>query len=250
MYTLYTRAGSGGFAAEAALSMAGVPFTTVEVKRGPPDDAFRGISPLGQVPVLTLPDGSSITESAAICILDRRAVSRGGAIAGAGLARPCAVPALDAVHVVGALSGAAALLLRRALHRLRPTAWPRSSAYALAESDRAFGILDAALEDRDWLVGDRHSIADVYLLMLGCWHPVNDRPREEWTNLVRHAAALKQLPALAALNASSSHVVKLSVKPDGRAVVVRPRGDDQWKRTRAVRVSPPRRAQAGPGPRM
>ena len=53
MYTLYTRAGSGGFAVEAALAMAGVPFTKVDVKRGPPDDAFRAISPLGQVPVLT-----------------------------------------------------------------------------------------------------------------------------------------------------------------------------------------------------
>ena len=57
MYTLYTRAGSGGFVAEAALSMAGAPFKTVEVERGSTDAAFRGISPLGQVPVLTLPDG-------------------------------------------------------------------------------------------------------------------------------------------------------------------------------------------------
>ena len=69
MYTLYTRAGSGGFVAEAALSMSGAPFKTVEVERGSTDPAFRGISPLNQVPVLTLPDGRSITESAAICIL-------------------------------------------------------------------------------------------------------------------------------------------------------------------------------------
>ena len=83
-----------------------------------------------------------------------------------------------------------------------PTGIEEVKQSALAECDRAFLILEETLGDRDWLVGDRQSIADVYLLMLGCWHPVDDRPRDEWENLVRHAAALKQLPTLATLNAS------------------------------------------------
>jgi glutathione S-transferase len=96
--------------------------------------------------------------------------------------------------------------LLRSYYAERYTASPAGVAevkqFALAESDRAFAILDAALAGRDWLVGDRCSIADIYLLMLGCWHPVDDRPRDEWTNLVRHAAALKQLPEMTALNAA------------------------------------------------
>jgi glutathione S-transferase len=201
MYTLHTRAGSGGFAAEAALSMAGVPFTKVDVKRGPPDDAFRRISPLGQVPVLTLPDGSSITESAAICIFVADLHPQ---------ARLAPVPTSpDRPHFLRWMLFMSSVLypaLIRGFYATRYTASPDGVAevkqFALTESDRAFAILDAALAGRDWLVGDRCSIADVYLLMLGCWHPVGDRPRDEWTNLVRHAAAIKQLPDMTALNAA------------------------------------------------
>jgi hypothetical protein len=49
------------------------------------------------------------------------------------------------------------------------------------------------------LAGER-SIADVYLLMLAHWHPVADRPRDEWKNIVRVCEALKREPALAELN--------------------------------------------------
>ena len=70
MYKLYTRPGSGGFVVEAALALANAPFEQVDVpKTDRPDPTFLDISPLNQVPVLTLPDGSSMTESAAICIL-------------------------------------------------------------------------------------------------------------------------------------------------------------------------------------
>ena len=70
MYKLYTRPGSGGFVVEAALALANAPFEQIDVpKTDRPDPAFLGISPLNQVPVLTLPDGRSITESAAICVL-------------------------------------------------------------------------------------------------------------------------------------------------------------------------------------
>ena len=199
MYTLYTRAGSGGFVAEAALSMAGVPFTQVDVKRGPPDNAFRKISPLGQVPALTLPDGSSITESAAICILIAEQCPE------ADLAPAPDTP--DRAQFLRWMLFMSSVLYPALLryfyverHASTPSAMDEVKRSALAECDRAFLILDAALENRAWLIGERQSIADVYLLMLGCWHPVDDRLREEWTNLVRHAEALKQLPEMAALN--------------------------------------------------
>ena len=137
MYTLYTRAGSGGFAAEAALSMAGVPFTKVDVKRGPPDEAFRRISPLGQVPVLTLPDGSSITESAAICILIAELYPE------AALSPAPGSP--DRAHFLRWMLFMSSVLypaLLRFFYAERYSASPDGVAevkrYALAESDRAF----------------------------------------------------------------------------------------------------------------
>ena len=154
MYKLYTRAGSGGFAAEAALSMAGVPFTKVEVKRGPPDEAFLGISPLGQVPVLTLPDGSSVTESAAICILIAELYPE--AVLSPAPGSPGRAHFLRWMLFMSSVLYPALL---RFFYAERYSASADGVAevkrYALAESDRAFVILDAALEDRDWLVGDR-----------------------------------------------------------------------------------------------
>jgi glutathione S-transferase len=201
MYTLYTRAGSGGFVAEAALSISGAPFRTVEVERGSTDTVFRSISPLNQVPVLTLPDGRSITESAAICILIADLYPAAGLSPQANSSdRP------EFLRWMLFMSSVLYPVLLRVFYAHRYSATPAGveevKAVALAETDRAFEIVDRALQDRDWLAGDSFSIADVYLLMLGCWHPVNDRPREEWTNLVRHAETVKQLPAIAGLNAN------------------------------------------------
>jgi len=71
MYTLYGTQGSGSAAIEAALELAGLPFTGVRASSWETDSAqsaLRAVNPLGQVPTLQLPDGSVLTESAAILI--------------------------------------------------------------------------------------------------------------------------------------------------------------------------------------
>jgi GST-like protein len=71
MYTLYGAQGSGAAAIEAALTLLGVPFRLVDAaswEEGPGRDELFRVNPLGQVPTLTLPDGTVLTESAAILI--------------------------------------------------------------------------------------------------------------------------------------------------------------------------------------
>jgi len=71
MYTLYGYKGSGSAAVEAALGMADAPFTIVEAASWAPDSAIEALkahNPLGQIPTLVLPDGTVMTESAAILI--------------------------------------------------------------------------------------------------------------------------------------------------------------------------------------
>jgi GST-like protein len=71
MYTLYCSQGSGAAAVEAALVLAGIPFRTVEAaswEPGPGLDELTRVNPLAQIPTLVLPDGSVMTESAAILI--------------------------------------------------------------------------------------------------------------------------------------------------------------------------------------
>ena len=69
--TLYGSRGSGSAAIEAALEICGLPYRSVRASTWEPDSAqadLRDVNPLGQIPTLVLPDGSVMTESAAILI--------------------------------------------------------------------------------------------------------------------------------------------------------------------------------------
>jgi GST-like protein len=71
MYTLYGKKGSGSASTQAALEIIGAPCRIVETASWKPNDAFAELlklNPLGQIPTLVLPDGSVLSESAAILI--------------------------------------------------------------------------------------------------------------------------------------------------------------------------------------
>jgi GST-like protein len=71
MYTLYGKQGSGSATTQIALEMLGAPYRVVETASWEPNDAFQEllqVNPLGQIPTLVLPDGSVLSESAAILI--------------------------------------------------------------------------------------------------------------------------------------------------------------------------------------
>ena len=71
MYTLYGKNGSGSAAIESALAIIGAPSRLVETASWEQNDAYAEllkVNPLGQIPTLVLPDGSVLSESAAILI--------------------------------------------------------------------------------------------------------------------------------------------------------------------------------------
>ena len=200
MYKLYTRPGSGGFVVEAALALAGAPFDQIDVpKKDPPDPAFLDISPLNQVPVLTLPDGSSITESAAICILLAERHTE------AGLAPAAGSPArADFLRRMAFMSSALYPAILRFYYAHRYTADAEGvkavKQAAVAEMDRGFAILDKALAGRDWLVGERLSVADIYLIMLVAWHPDVEKAHVAWPDMERLWARLRDHELMQKLN--------------------------------------------------
>lgn len=201
MYTLYTRPGSGGFVVEAAFLLAGQPFECVDVvKSEKPDPAFLKISPLGQVPALTLPEGASMTESAAICILLAERFPQ------AALAPAADAPArADFLRWMVLMTSVVypAVLRFYYAHRYTTDADGRTAVKqaAVAEMDRGLAVLDDALAGREWLAGDRFSLADVYLLMLFSWHPETERARAAWRNVERVCAELRDHPVMRGLNA-------------------------------------------------
>ncbi len=71
MYTLFGTQGSGSAAVEVALESAEAPYRVVRASSWEPDSALGTLkqsNPLVQIPTLQLPDGSVLTESAAILI--------------------------------------------------------------------------------------------------------------------------------------------------------------------------------------
>jgi GST-like protein len=71
MYTLYGKKGSGSATTQVALEIIGAPYRIVETASWEPNAAFAELlkaNPLGQIPTLVLPDGSVLSESAAILI--------------------------------------------------------------------------------------------------------------------------------------------------------------------------------------
>lgn len=71
MYTLYGKKGSGSATIQTALDIVGAPYRIVETASWAPNEAFADllqVNPLGQIPTLLLPDGSALSESAAILV--------------------------------------------------------------------------------------------------------------------------------------------------------------------------------------
>ncbi len=200
MYKLYTRPGSGGFVVEAALELAGAPFERVNViKTARPDPNFLDISPLGQVPVLTLPDGQTMTESAAMCILlaERHVDAALAPVAGSH-ARA------DFLRWMAFLSSVMYPAVLRYYYAPRYTIAADGADVvkeaAIAEFERGLSIMDEWLEGRGWLAGDGFSTADIYLLMLAHWHPEWSEVQGAWPNIERVCAALRQHPVILKLN--------------------------------------------------
>ncbi len=66
-YRLYWTPTSGSFVVELMLREAGAPHETIQVEDRRAED-FLAVNPLGKVPVLELPDGTVMTESAAMVL--------------------------------------------------------------------------------------------------------------------------------------------------------------------------------------
>jgi glutathione S-transferase len=172
-YTLYSHDGSGGFAVEAALAKAGAAYKVVVVdtakgEQNRPD--FVAINPMRQVPVLTLPDGTQMTESAAIV------VHLAAAFPDKGLAPKPATPAH--ARFLRWMFFMAANLYEgdlRYFYAERYTTDPAGAAgvksAGAAHMKKSFAVVEEALSQDPFLCGPTLTMADVYLAMLTAWSP-------------------------------------------------------------------------------
>ncbi len=170
-YTLYSSLGSGGFAVEAALAKASAPYTYIEIdtaNQAHKQPKFLKINPMGQVPAMMLPDGTLMTESAAMVIhlahLFPKAslAPKPGTSAHAKVLRWMLFMACN-------LYEADLRYYYPARYTTDPAGADAVKAAGAAYMDKSFPIIEAGLDP--YLAGKDLGIADVYLAMLTTWAP-------------------------------------------------------------------------------
>lgn len=171
MYRLYGSSGSGSASVEAALAEVGVEYEIVPTSTAEGrhlTEEYRAINPRQQVPALQLPDGSLMTEGAAMML------HLADAFPGSKLA-PAPGSSTRAQHDRWLLFMAVNIYegsLREAYaHRYTddPNGGERVMSNANAYVKRHFDILEAAIGNGPYLAGAQMTMADIYLWMLAHW---------------------------------------------------------------------------------
>ena len=202
MYQLYWSPETGAFAPQALLEEAGIAYEIVEIdytaKRFR-EPAYLAKNPMGQIPALGLPDGSIMTESAAMMLYLT------GAHPEAGLAPAVGTPAraqFDRWMVFMAVNLYEADL--RVYYPDRYTADPAGidgvKAAGLAHMDKALDVLEAhGLGEGPYFLGQAFSALDPYLAMLIYWHPDPKGALAQRPKIARLCATTIARPAIARL---------------------------------------------------
>ncbi|MEO8296243.1 MAG: glutathione S-transferase family protein [Burkholderiales bacterium] len=192
MITLYFRPGTCALASYLALEEAGAAHEVVDMSAQL--SLLQQINPRGKVPVLDI-DGWLLRENVAIlsCIAER--------FPAAGLWPDDAAERLQCLSTLAWLASTVHIDYRQ---MRRPMAFspevpaqPGISEQGRRNFLRDLGELDARLDGRDWLLGDRLSVADLYGLVFIEWAVTSQVYDPQWTHLTRWASRLIQRPAVA-----------------------------------------------------
>ena len=177
-YTVYGAMGSGSVPVEAALTLIGAPFEVVEAptwEGKAEQDKVAPVNPMRQIPVLVLPSGEVMTESAAILIwlAERHPEAALGP-------EPCDprraqflrwmtfVPAAiysmywvrdDPARLAGDDPAAQATIKTRTAERIA----------------ECWGRMESEIEPRRFLLGDELTVLDLYVATASRWTPHRSR---------------------------------------------------------------------------
>jgi glutathione S-transferase/GST-like protein len=199
MYRLYWARESGAMAPQALFEEIGVEYEKIVIdldKGEHKSEEFLSVNPMGQIPALILPDGTLMTEAAAMLvqITDRHPEAK--------LAPPAgSVERARFLRWLFFLSSSVYPAVLRVYYSERfstdPSAAEAIKAAAEADLDDQFGILDDALDPGPYLLGETFSAVDIMLWMLIQWHPEPTHLFEKAPRVGRIAGLVQERPAIA-----------------------------------------------------
>lgn len=172
-FTVYGSPGYGSTIVEGALELLGLPYTSVEA--GPNGTAeeqalLLSLNPLKQTPVLVAPDGTVMTESAAILLW------LGDLFPDKALTPAPAAP--ERAAFLRWLAVIPAQIYPMYLLKDHPERWVRGDDAsgdlrdaAVEQIRTAWRAMEAAVEPAPWILGGRMSLLDLYVCIVSRWTP-------------------------------------------------------------------------------
>jgi glutathione S-transferase len=202
-YKLYGRTNAGSLAPQIVLEEIGAPYEMIWVSKASADvEVLRQVNPAGKVPVLVLPDGTPVFESAAILIHLAHAHPT------ANLAPPAGTTghARFLQWMLFLSSNVYESVLRISYPERYSTSGQAVAAevkqQAVADYVRHLEVIQAALSP--YVLGEKLSAADPYLHMLASWYPGDLAAlHARLPKLAHHAELLRQRAAT--LKAEQAH---------------------------------------------
>jgi glutathione S-transferase/GST-like protein len=197
MYTLYARNQAGSMAVEALLAACGAEYKVIVLNRkedGAFEDFFHAINPKAEVPTLVLPDGSVMTESAAMMIHICEQFPNAGLAPLPGEGSRAQFLRWQ-VYLAAALYGSDLRLFYPQNFTTDPRGAEGVKARAAQTMAQEFAIYAAALGERTFMTG-KLSALDIYAAMLCSWAPDVNALFALHPNLKRMYDAVVALPAV------------------------------------------------------
>lgn len=198
MYKLYWAPDTGALAPQILLEEVGASYELIVLDYENSEETgadYLAINPRGQIPAMILPDSSVLTESAAIML------QIADSHADAGLLPPLA--SAERAQVYRWLIYAVANIYESDLRLYYSERYATDAACAepVKQSARTYmnkswDLLEAELGDGPFLLGERYSVIDPYLLMLAHWHEQPEILFARCPKLKRLCDTVRQRPAV------------------------------------------------------
>ncbi|MDH5355069.1 MAG: glutathione S-transferase family protein [Gammaproteobacteria bacterium] len=196
MYQLYWAQETGALAPQILLEEVGADYQRVIIEAGKEMEAdYLAINPRGQIPAMVLPDGSLMTESAAMVlhIADNYPESKL-------LPEPGSTQRAQVYrwlfYAVANLYETDLRLYYSERFTTSPDCADSIKQQARKDMDKAFELIEQQLGDGPYLLGETYSVVDPYLLMLVYWHESPSELLARHAKLKRLCETVLQRPAV------------------------------------------------------
>ncbi|MEM7206983.1 MAG: glutathione S-transferase N-terminal domain-containing protein [Pseudomonadota bacterium] len=198
MYKLYWTPDAGSLAPQIILEEAGAEYEICEIDLDAEEEnseEFLKVNPRGQIPALTLPDGTTITESAAIVLHVAENYPESNLLPPLGSS--------ERATVYRWLMFAATNYYEGILRYFYPYYFTTEEAHqdsvkssAVAYTNKARELIEDAIGDGPYLLGETYSVVDPYILMLSGWIEEEGSLFPEKPKLKHLCETVKQRPAV------------------------------------------------------